>query len=445
LKVALVNPPLLLPRAWGLPVVSQNLGLMYVASAFRSLGYEVKVIDAVAEQWRNYTQTESSYYSGLYFDQIINRLKNYNPDIVGVSSIYSVNASTVKKLVTQIKESLPSAKIMVGGADVTIRPKEYDMADYVVLGEGEETAKTISQKHIHNQCFIGDLDSLSFPARDLFPMEEYFAAYDAHRSYRNKYVCHRRWTTMIATRGCPFNCCFCSIHLSMGKKLRKRSIGNIEEEINLLVHGNLRIQHINFEDDNISLDRAYFREFLKMIRRYGVTWSLPNGIRADTLDEEIVQLMAKAGCQRLFVAPEVGVQKVLDDIVHKNLSLKAVEKAVVLFHKYGIHCDASFIIGFIGETKQDILATLRYAKKLRGLGLEDAAFNIASPLYGTDLYNQAVSLGLLKETDCGKMSPFESLISTDELNSEWLLKMREFARFYVNRTVHSKPIFIEPS
>jgi radical SAM superfamily enzyme YgiQ (UPF0313 family) len=175
-----------------------------------------------------------------------------------------------------------------------------------------------------------------------------------------------------------------------------------------------------------------------MIRRYDVTWSLGNGIRADTLDEETIRDMAEAGCQRVFVAPEVGVQRVLDEIVHKNLSLSAVERAVQLFSKYGIHVDAAFIMGFIGETKQDVLETMRYARKLRSLGLELAAFNIAAPLYGTDLYNQAVAMGFLKETDCTKMSPFESLISTKELSSEWLLRMREFATFYVNRAFLSK-------
>lgn len=438
MKVALVNPPQSLPKSWGLPVVSQNLGLMYVASAMRSLGYEVKVIDAVAENWRNVTESATSYYCGLSFKAITTRIASFNPQLIGVSSMYSVNAPTVKNLITVLKDKLPNAQIMVGGPDVTIRPKEYDDANYIVLGEGEETIKDITTKHTHGQCFIENLDNINFPARDLFPMDEYFAAYDAKRAYRNKYVCNRRWATMITTRGCPFNCCFCSIHLSMGKALRKRSIQNIENEIDILVNGKLRIQHINFEDDNISLDREYFKQFLTMIKDYDVTWSLGNGIRADTLDEEIIKDMAEAACQRVFVAPEVGVQRVLDEIVHKSLSLSAVEKAVQLFSKYGIHVDAAFIIGFIGETKQDVLATIRYAHKLRSLGLDTAAFNIATPLYGTDLYNQATAMGYLNETDCTKMSPFESAISTKELPSKWLLTMREFATFYANRTTVSK-------
>jgi len=411
---------------------------MYIASAMRSAGHEVRVVDAVGENWRRIIEVGGSYYCGMSFANIIEKLAAFEPQIVGLSSIFTVNSDTVKNLIWRVKEDLPATRVMVGGADITVRPQEYSHADHIVLGEGEDAVKNLNF-HIHSQRFIEDIDGLAFPARDLFPMEEYFKAYDAGRACRNKYVCDRRWTTLIASRGCPFNCVFCSIHLSMGRKLRKRSIENVEAEVDMLVNGKLRIRHINFEDDNISLDNAWFKSFLTMIKRYDITWSLPNGIRADTVNAGIVREMAGAGCKRLFVAPEVGVQRVLDEIVHKSMKLSEVETAVRLFSENGIAVDASFIMGFIGETKKDILNTIRYARKLKRLGLDGAAFNIATPLYGTELYNQAVAEGYLSEGfDCCKMSPFESLIETEEWSSKWLLATREFAGWYVNRRLRSK-------
>jgi len=441
MRIVLVNPPLKLPKSWGVPSVSQNLGLMYVASALRSQGHGVKVIDAVGENWKQIVETEDSYYCGMGFKDIIKAASTFDPQVVGISSTFTVNAQTVKNLILDLKQEMPTVKVMVGGPDVTVRPREYDMTDYIVLGEAEDTMKDFAYTHVHFQKFTENLDELAFPARDLFPMQEYFKAYDQGRACRNKYVADRRWTTMVTTRGCPYNCVFCSVHLSMGRKLRKRSIENVEAEINELVKGKLRIKHINFEDDNISLDQAFFRNFLEMLGQYDVSWSLPNGIRADTLNEETVRAMSRTGCSRLFVAPEVGVQRVLTEIVHKNMQLSAVEKAVKLFVRYGIKVDATFIIGFIGETKKDIVDTIRYACKLKRLGVDGTAISIAAPLYGTELYQQAVAGGYISEDfDLSQMSPFESVISTEQFSSDWILWARDFSKWYVNLQDWFKPL-----
>jgi magnesium-protoporphyrin IX monomethyl ester (oxidative) cyclase len=406
-------------------------------------GHEVNVIDAVATDWQQTLEHGRFVYSGMKISAVLKELETLDPEIVGLSSPFTVNSTIVTQLMLKIRASFPDIRIVVGGADPTVRPNAYkNYADCVVMGEGEKAINAFhGQEKTLRMPYIEDLDQISFPCRELFPMDEYFRAYDLRRACRFDYIFHRRWTNLVTSRGCPFKCCFCSIHLSMGRTHRQRSVENVEAEMEHLIQGKLRIRHINFEDDNISLNRSFFDRFLRMIVRnkYDVSWSLPNGIRADTLNEETIRNMSKAGCRRLFVAPESGVQRVVNQIIHKNLDLSKVETAVKLFKKYNIIVDAAFVIGLIGETKQDILASFRYAAKLKRLGLNHAGFSIATPLYGTELYHQAIAGGYISEDlDTSNLSPFESVISTDEWDSAWIRRVKNCAEWSLNLPLWKK-------
>lgn len=439
MKAVLINPPQRQPKKWGLPAVFQPLGLMYLASALKSCGWTVNVIDALASKQASVVEDNGMVYYGLSFGDIKKTVRLLQPDLIGVSAVFSVNSQTVKELVCMLKEAFPTVKVVVGGPDASVRPLFFSFADHVVVGEGEKAICNLSSKWVEHPYTV-DLDELAFPCREVFPMQNYFDAYKMRRASRQSYIYSGKWATMITTRGCPFNCVFCSIHLSMGKCLRKRSVSNILGEIEGLVKGKLGVKHINFEDDNISLDQKRFKALLEGIVSGGFdfSWSLPNGVRADTLNEEIIALMSKSGCKRVFVAPESGVQRVVDDVIHKELDLKAVEKAVVLFRKYGIVVDAAFILGLIGETKKDIYATIKYAKKLREMGAAHSGFGIAAPLFGTELYNQAVFGGYISVLDAAKCSPFDAVINTEEWSAKWLLQMRDFAYLYANHGFNAK-------
>jgi len=198
------------------------------------------------------------------------------------------------------------------------------------------------------------------------------------------------WTTMITTRGCPYDCVFCTVHIVMGKKWRSRSPENVVDEIEQLIQ-TYRIRQIDFYDENMTLDKKRMENICDLIveRKLDVDWYTPNGVRADTLDLNLLRKMKKSGCKRIRVAPESGVQRVVDQIVKKNQKLTEVEKAVVLAKKVGIKVGCFFVLGLIGETKEDIKATIDYAYKLRKLGADKFYFSIATPIYGTELYEQA--------------------------------------------------------
>jgi len=159
-------------------------------------------------------------------------------------------------------------------------------------------------------------------------------------------------------------------------------------------------------------------------RGLDIDWYVPNGVRADTLDEELLRKMKGSGCKEIRIAPESGVQRVVSQIIKKNLNLEDIEKAVVLAKKVGIKVGVFFILGLIGETKEEIKETIKYAYKLKKLGAKTFQFSIATPLYGTELYEQAKSGGYLRECFSNEaLAALEPLIETEEFTADDLREL----------------------
>jgi anaerobic magnesium-protoporphyrin IX monomethyl ester cyclase len=266
------------------------------------------------------------------------------------------------------------------------------------------------------------LDQLPFPARHLLPMDIYAEAVKINplRGEINK-----PYTIIITSRGCPYNCVFCSSCIVWGKKWRPRSAKNVVDEIEQVVN-RFGIKQIDFSDDNMTLDRLRMVEICDQIiqRSIKVEWFTPNGIRADTLDESLLRKMKKAGCKKIRIAPESGVQRIVNEVIKKNLDLKKVEQAVILCKKVGIKVGCFFVLGLIGETKQDIEKTIEFAYKLKSLGADTFIFSIAMPLYGTAFYEQAKQNGFLREGFCDyALAATEPLVETPEFSAAELQEL----------------------
>jgi magnesium-protoporphyrin IX monomethyl ester (oxidative) cyclase len=454
MRVCLINPPRIHPKSWGKPSIFQPIEIAYVAAVLEKQ-HKVYIIDAPAEGSKNIEQiNEKTCRVGLKKEELSNRIKRWSPEIVGINISFSgwskaafEVASTVKELdkdiVTVLDGVHPSAKPL----DCLANPK----VDFVIIGETENTmlelVNTLEQGATREELkkvkgigfsengrkvitaprpFIQDLDSLPFPARHLLPMDIYFAAVKEN-PLRGEIS--KPWTTMITSRGCPYHCIFCSAHIVRGRKWRPRSPENVVNEIEQLVE-NYNIKQIDFHDDNLTLDKKRMEAICDLIVQKGleIEWFTPNGIRADTLDEKLLYKMKKSGCKRVYLAPESGVQRVVDQIVKKKLNLKKVEEAVTLCRKNGIKVSCFFIIGLIGETKKEIEATINYAYKLRKLGADRFYFSFATPLYGTELYEQAKQAGfLIKGFNDETLSSVGPLIETPEFTAEDLIKFSEQA------------------
>ena len=451
MRICLINPPLRAPVAWGIPKIFPPLGLAYIAAVLEEK-CEVSIIDAPARGYKYLHQSNGKYHLGLEYKEIATDVKRVSPDVIGITVPFTVNVESAFKVASSVKEIDRDIITVLGGPHPSIRPAECLQnpdVDFVVIGEGEHTMLELVQKlekgknGLHDvrglayvrdgravftppRPVIQDLDSLPFPARHLLPMNEYFEVTRAKLTIREM---SKPWTTMITSRGCPYNCIFCSIHIVMGRKWRPRSAEKVVDEIEQLVH-NFHIKQIDFEDDNITLNRKRMATICDLIVQRGldIEWFTRNGVRADTLDENLLRKMKKSGCKELWVSPESGVQRIVDQIIKKRLTLKKIEEVVVLSKKVGIGIGCYFVIGLIGETKGDIKKTIGFARKLRRLGADHLDFNIATPYYGTELYEQAKQKGYLRAFNEESLGTLKAHIETPEFTLDEIRELQEQAK-----------------
>jgi magnesium-protoporphyrin IX monomethyl ester (oxidative) cyclase len=425
------------------------LDIAYVA-ALLERQHKVCIIDVPTEGWRNLEEIDGKRYRlGLTNKETSARIKQWSPDLVVITVPFSGWSKTAFDVASAAKSIDKDITTVLIGLHPSARPADCLMhpnIDFVVIGEPEQTVSELAGvleqgkvedlKKVRGIAFIKNgetiitpprpviqnIDSLPFPARHLLPMEAYFAAVKEN-PLRGEI--RKPWAIMITSRGCPYNCVFCTVHTVMGKKWRARSPENVVDEIEQLVH-TYHIKQIDFLDDNMTLDKKRMETICDLIVKRGldIEWYTPSGVRADTLDENLLTKMKESGCKKIRVAPESGVQRVVDQIIKKNLSLKEVEKAVVLSKKVGIKVGCFFVIGLIGETKKDIEETINYAYKLRRLGADGFIFSIATPQYGTELYEQAKRGGFLRDGFSDEaLSAAEPLIETPEFTADDLREL----------------------
>jgi anaerobic magnesium-protoporphyrin IX monomethyl ester cyclase len=447
MRICLINPPRIQPKLWGKPSAFQPLDIAYVA-ALLERQHEVCIIDVPTEGWRNLEEIDGKRYRlGLTNKETSARIKQWSPDLVVITVPFSGWSKTAFDVASAAKSIDKDIITVLIGLHPSARPADCLMhpnIDFVVIGEPEQTvfelAGVLEQggdlKKVRGIAFvkngetiitpprpvIQNLDSLPFPARHLLPMEAYFAAVKEN-PLRGEI--RKPWAIMITSRGCPYNCVFCTVHTVMGKKWRARSPENVVDEIEQIVR-TYHIKQIDFLDDNMTLDKKRMETICDLIvkRKLDIEWYTPSGVRADTLDENLLTKMKESGCKKIRVAPESGVQHVVDQIIKKNLSLKEVEKAVVLSKKVGIKVGCFFVIGLIGETKKDIEETINYAYELRRLGADSFIFSIATPQYGTELYEQAKRGGFLRDGFSDEaLSAAEPLIETPEFTTDDLREL----------------------
>jgi anaerobic magnesium-protoporphyrin IX monomethyl ester cyclase len=458
MRVCLINPPYIHPRLWGMPYLLPPLGMAYVAAVLEKQ-HKVHIIDAHVEGWANVKQIdETRNRIGLSYEDIEARVRKFSPDVVGVTVHFSGWSSMAYDIASMVKRIDKNIVTYLDGPHPSARPEDcvaHPDVDFAIVKEPEFTVfelidelergnrqnfgkvKGIAYKEngkvtvTPSRLAIQDLDALPFPARHLLPMDAYFAAV---KKYPLRGEISKPWATMITSRGCPNRCVFCSIHIVNGREWRCRSPENVVDEIEQLVK-TYHVKQIDFNDDNMTLNKKRVEVICDLIVKRGLDfeWFTPNGVRADALDENLLRKMKKSGCKKIRVAPESGVQRVVNQIIKKNLDLKAVEKAIVLCKKLGIKVGCFFVIGVIGETKDDIKQSIKYAYKLRQLGADRFYFSIATPTYGTELYEQAKSGGFLR--DCfgdEALSTVQPLIETPEFTADDLRELCEQANM-INR------------
>lgn len=400
------------------------LGLGYLGAVLEENGIEVKIVDCLIEGWaRRAEVSEDTIRIGLSFDEIEEIIKSYGPDIVGVNNLFTRQHENAHKIYEIAKRLDKNIITISGGAHPTVMPElvlSDPNADYVVLGEGENTIidlihliegsceissldglgyrKSGISTIIPKKRFIENLDGLPFPAWHLLNMEKYFGLKSSHGNRRKK-----RFSPVITSRGCPAKCSFCSAYAVWGRSFRSRSPDNVIKEIKYLKE-TYGIEEIMFEDDNLTLDpgraEAIFDGMIQEDLR--MEWDTPNGIAAWTLSENLIDKMKKSGCRSINFAIESGNQYVLDNIIKKPLRLEKVKPLVRYAKKTGLDTGIFLVVGMPNETEKQIWDSFRMAEEL---GVFTPHISIATPYPGSELYDL-----------CKKENIFHPGFSLDDLH-----------------------------
>jgi anaerobic magnesium-protoporphyrin IX monomethyl ester cyclase len=346
MKILLINPPQTFYPGSDPPAGNLPLGLMYIAAVLQKSGYTVEILDAFMAGAAFQEKNGEEVTIGLPFKQIEEEIRARKPDIVGIAGPFTSQIGHAIQTSKVAKEVNPCILTVVGGPHVTLVPREFleeaQSVDIAVTGEGEYAMLEIAQyfkgkKQLSEikgiayrqngnvtvnpfRPFNENLDTLPYPSYDLVDMAWYLGSSKiGYRSFQNRAI------SMITSRGCPFNCCFCAVHIHMGQGFRVHSAEYVLNHIQYVVD-KFGVKIIFFEDDNLTLDIKRFEAICDGIiqRKIKIGWETPNGVRADRLTLELLKKMKKSGCKSIFVGVESGDQQILDKVVCKNLDLSKV-------------------------------------------------------------------------------------------------------------------------
>src|SRR4030042_3171219 len=422
MKVLLINPPQIFYPGSDAPAGNLPLGLMYIAAMLDKAGHNVEILDAFMT-YSSFLKVGDTLEVGMPYGRIREEIRRRKPDIVGIANPFTCQAENAVRVANIVKEVDSSILTVVGGPHVTVVPTEFlkdaKNVDIAVIGEGEYTMLDIASffeghKDISKvqgiayrkddtimlnspRPFIKNLDELPYPAYHLVDMEQYLNPKNIeYRSFKDRAI------SMITSRGCPFNCCFCSVNLHMGKMFRAHSANYVINHIKHVVN-KYRVKPIFFEATTLTFDLKRFEAICDKIIEKNIkfNWETPNGIRADYLTLSLLQKMKKSGCRSVFFGIESGDQYILDNVVGKSLKLTDVIKVAKMCKDIGLKTGAFYIIGFPGEKKENRLRTVELALRLKRDFDVGMHLFFATPSYGTRLYEECKRQGYIK----GELTP----------------------------------------
>jgi len=390
-----------------------SLGIAYIASYLEQFGFSCEIIDCTAEQ--------------IAVSDFKEKVNLGSPRFVGITATTPLIMNGLR-IAEVCKQLLPDVKIIFGGVHPTVLPEDVLKAkhvDFVVRGEGEETVKVLLKeedpenilglsyksngKIVHNpdRLLIQNLDVIPPPAYHLLPMDKYHPAVGSYKRLPAMSV--------LTTRGCPGKCTFC--YRIFGNKVRCRSAQKLIEEIRLL-QSDYDIKEVGFYDDTFTVFKKVVTEFCSRIisERIDLTWSCFS--RIDYVDEELLQLMKKAGCHLILFGIESGDRQILK-IIRKKINLDRARETVRAARKKGIETRASYMFGNPGETEESIKNTMRYAMKL---DTDEAQFNIATPYPGTEFFDWAKNRDFLTHTDWSRYHVSEQIVRLPSIEPQVLSK-----------------------
>lgn len=407
-------------------------GLAYVAASLLEAGHEVTVVDMEGDD--------------LSIMDTVKRTLDSSPQVVAFGGMVT-RFRFVKELAAGIRLEIPEVFMLAGNSGATTVPEIYLRScglDCVVLGEGEITSCELMRvleegadwhsvqgiawlddrgelRKSPPREMIHDLDSIPWPAWDLFPVENYVSSMD-HRQKRVRHL------EVLASRGCPFNCVYC--YRIYGRKVRRRSPESIVAELKELVR-RYDIKYSGFPDDLFTSDRDFVMKTCALMKEElpGLKWSCLG--RVNTVDREMLQTMKDAGCDWISFGIESGDDDMLSRM-QRGVTAEQCLEAIRLTELAGIHADGSFIIGMFGETRDSVGKTVEFCRKAD----ITAPMLFVTPYPGTAIFTTALEQGRITDVETflmGMDGADNLLVNLTDFTDGELIKLRDWAQGTIGR------------
>jgi len=403
---------------------SLPLGLAYVAAVLERAGHEVLILDAVGEAPDKVTPVGELHSFGLTPEEIADRIDD-RAEVIGVTNMWSFSWPLVRRMLHLIRERRPEALIVAGGEHFT-GMAEKSMAeapiDYVILGEGDVTVRELMDLLARGERDPGDMpgvvfrregrivrnpprprikavDDLPWPAWHLFDVD----AYNDNRLVNGV----RAGVTIpiLATRGCPYQCTYCSSPGMWTTRWYARDPRDVADEIEHY-HERYGATNFPFQDLTAIIKKDWIVAFCREIirRKLDITWQFPSGTRCEVIDDEVAELLRLSGGRHLAFAPESGSERTRK-LVKKRMSEEGLLDAVRASVRHGLNITIFFVIGFPHDTKEDLRETARLARRLALMGVDDIAIGFFFPIPNTELYAYLAEKGRVDHSDRCLMTP----------------------------------------
>jgi radical SAM superfamily enzyme YgiQ (UPF0313 family) len=419
LSIALIRPASLLPisahNVWVLD--APPIGLAYLSAALKRAGHRVRIVDAFGEAPDAITRDPDGYaINGLVAAQVVERIPA-DVDLIGVGCMFSNSWIYCRRTIAAIAAAHPDVPIIVGGehatADWERLLRRVPEVLCCALGEGEETIVEVAARLSRGLPLddvpglavraadgsvratpprqrITDVDAIPWPDWDSVPLAHYLDNQLTHDPYT------ARSMPMLASRGCPYQCTFCSSPQMFGTKWVARDPRCVVDEM-AHYRDTLGARYFEFQDLTMVVRRDWIIDFAKLLidRKLDVQWCMPSGTRSEALDAEVLGWMKRSGCRSFAYAPESGSPEELRRI-KKKVQLPRMLDSMRAAVKVGMVTRSHLIFGMPGQTKRDVVRSLAFATRLAVAGVHDLACYAFSPYPGSELYDELVAEGRIE-------------------------------------------------
>ena len=440
--------------------ISLPLGLAYISSSLKEYGLKVEVIDAVAEAPKNRTGYIKGYLIGLSLKEIVEKI---NPNVlaIGISVIFTHEWPMAVKLLSLIKEKFPSIPIILGGEHVTAMPEfclNTSCADYVVMGEGEETIielmnaiknkKTFQEiegigYRINNQVVINNrrnrqrsIDKIPYPDWDSFDVKGY---------HENRFVggmfSDGITIPILATRGCPYQCTYCSAPSMWSPLWLPRDPILVVDEIEYYVK-KFGAGNFPFQDLTAIIKRDWIKAFCEELikRELNINWQLPTGTRSEAIDSEIAFLIKKSGMISMAYAPESGSEETRK-YIKKKMKTDRLFDSIDAAAQADLNVAVFLVIGFPHDLPKHLEENKNFVERLAKHGVTDLSVGFYMALPGTELFHSLYDSNKIKLDikyfkhilDSLALFPSQKYCPAISRTNLFLWKLKFYIKFYKSK------------